>query len=192
MSQICRLVGLAVFLVCVSSTPGLPLIDSPRYAFFDRARVVHVVAPNLLKLKLLRDDRVVTVRLLGVGSPRNRDRIRHLGPEFLGYIARENIWEAAREYVESVIKDEIVEVYTRAWDRYDEKHRLLAYIVVPSGSREPLDLNGNLIEKGLGFVTRDYVHVTFVRYRDLEEEAKRNRRGLWGALSLERVSSLAK
>ena len=62
----------------------------------------------------------------------------------------------------------------------------------PGDATTEIDLNGDLIKRGLAFVTRDYVHVTFARYRQFEEEAKRNRRGMWHALPLHQVSSLAR
>jgi endonuclease YncB( thermonuclease family) len=42
----------------------------------------------------------------------------------------------------------------------------------------------------MGFVTRDYVHVTFADYKRLEEDARTHRRGLWGCLVGSRVSRL--
>lgn len=192
MFRCCKVLGVMVVFLLVGPIPGLSQTTSPRYIFLGEAKARHVEGPNLVKLKLLADGSLVTVRLLGVGSPRNRDRIRHLGPEIQGYIERSNVWYAAKNFVQSTLKDKTVQVWARSWDRYDEKNRILAYILVPSGSSEDIDLNGDIIKRGLGFVTRDYVHVTFVRYRELEEEARINRRGMWQALSMERVSSLAK
>jgi len=155
-----------------------------------RARLVAVESPNLLKLKILDQDRVVTVRLLGVGSPRNRDRIKGLEHEVLSYIRRNEIWESSRGFVRSLLDGKVAEVWTRKWDRYDEKNRLLAYVLIPGAPGDPLDVNAEIIRKGLGFVTRDYVHVTFVGYKSLEDEARKKRRGLWAALGEGRISSL--
>lgn len=166
--------------------------SSPRYRFYDEARVLEVQGPNLLKLKLLSRDQVVVIRLLGVGSPRNRDRIRGLSSDILSFIHTNQLWEVSRRFVREMLSDKVVEVWARRWNQFDEKGRLLAYVLVPSRTDEPLDLNGEIIRKGLGFVTRDYVHVTFVRYKNLEEEARRHRRGIWRGLSLGRVSSLGR
>jgi endonuclease YncB( thermonuclease family) len=163
---------------------------SPRYMLMGRAHLVAVEAPNLLKLRMLDQDRVVTVRLLGVGSPRNRDRIKGLDHEVLSYIRRNEIWESSRGFVRSLLDGKVAEVWTRKWDRYDEKNRLLAYVLIPGISGGPLDVNAEIIRKGLGFVTRDYVHVTFVGYKGLEDEARKNRRGLWAGLGGGRISSL--
>jgi len=192
MSRHCRILGVAVVLLLLGPVPGLSQTISPRYTFLGEAQARNVEGPNLVQFKLLADGRLVTVRLLGVGSPRNRDRIKHLGPEILGYIERNNIWYAAKDFVQSTLRDKTVQIWARSWDRFDEKNRVLVYVMVPSGSSEDIDLNGDIIKRGLGFVTRDYVHVTFVRYRELEEEARINRRGMWHGLSMERVSSLAK
>ena len=75
--------------------------------------------------------------------------------------------------------NKIVEVWARKWDRFDDKSRLLAYVMIPNQADEPLDVNGEIIRNGLGFVTRDYVHVTFVNYKFLEDDAKKKRRGVW-------------
>ena len=165
---------------------------SPRYALLDKARVIEVEGPNLLKIKLLGRDRPVMIRLLGVGSPRNKDRMKSLNPEIVSYIQRHALWKLSRNYVDSLLRDKVVEVWTRRWNQYDEKKRLLAYIVIPNGYDNSVDLNAEIIKRGLGFVTRDYVHVTFVRYKRLEEEAREKRRGIWKGLSMGRMSSLTR
>jgi endonuclease YncB( thermonuclease family) len=164
--------------------------SSPRYRFYDEARVLEVQGPNLLKLKLLGKDQIVVIRLLGVGSPRNRDRVRGLSSDILSYIHSNQLFEASCRFVRDMMNNRVVQVWARRWNQFDEKGRLLAYVLVPSRTDEPLDLNGEIIRKGLGFVTRDYVHVTFVHYKSLEEEARRHRRGIWRGLTLGRVSSL--
>ncbi len=174
---------------CFSETFWL---SSPRYRLYDRAKLVKVEGPNILRLNMLKHGRSVTVRLLGVGSPHNRVRQKTLSPSMLSYNARENIWERATTYIENLLKDRDVEVWARRWDQYDEKNRLLAYVLIPSGTGEPLDLNADLIKRGFGFVTRDYIHVTFTGYKILEEEARENRRGVWQGLSPGQVSSLTK
>ncbi|MBI4963788.1 MAG: thermonuclease family protein [Desulfomonile tiedjei] len=184
------LFGSCVVLFLVLGLLGSSWSMSPRYMLYGRARLVAVEAPNLLRLKMLEQDRVVTVRLLGVGSPRNRDRIKGLDHQVLSYIRRNDIWETARDFVRSLLDGKSAEVWIRKWDRLDDKNRLLAYVLVPGISGEPIDVNAEIIKKGLGFVTRDYVHVTFVDYKGLENEARSNRRGLWGALSEGRITSL--
>jgi endonuclease YncB( thermonuclease family) len=52
-------------------------------------------------------------------------------------------------------------------------------------------VNAEIIKKGFGFVTRDYVHVTFADYKRLEQEARQNRLGIWRGL-LNRYSTLTK
>jgi endonuclease YncB( thermonuclease family) len=160
----------------------------PRYVLYGKARLSEVEAPNVLKMRMLDDNRTVSLRLLGVGSPHNRDRTKGLGSSVLSYIRENDLWEVARSYVRSVAGSKEVEVWTRKWDRYDDKRRLLAYIRIPMNKEPSVDLNGEIIRNGMGFVTRDYVHVTFAGYRDLEEDAKKNHRGIWQALTSNRVS----
>lgn len=165
---------------------------SPRYTFYDKAKVLEVLGPNLLKLELVNRNKVVTIRLLGVGSPRNRDRIRGLDNGVVSYIQTKQVWETSRNFVRSSLKNKVIELWTRRWDQLDDKNRLLAYVIIPGNSKESVDLNGEIIRKGLGFVTRDYVHVTFVQYRQLEEEAREHRRGMWAGMAVGRMSSLSR
>jgi endonuclease YncB( thermonuclease family) len=167
-------------------------LASPRYRLYDRAKLVKVEGPNVLRLNMLQHGRSITVRLLGVGSPHNRVWQKNLTPTMLSYKAREHIWERATSYIENLLKGREAEIWARRWNQYDEKNRLLAYILIPSGSGDPLDLNADLIKRGFGFVTRDYVHVTFTGYKILEEEARENRRGVWRGLSPDQISSLTK
>ncbi len=165
---------------------------SPRYAMLGRGKVVDVESPNLLRIKIEGENRLIPIRLLGVGSPRNRDRIRGLRPEVISHIQKNDMWEQARRYVRSLLNGKVVEIWTRRWDRMDEKNRLLAYVIIPGEFGQPIDVNAEIIKKGMGFVTRDYVHVTFAGYRHLEEEARKNRLGMWSALPLGRVSALGR
>jgi endonuclease YncB( thermonuclease family) len=163
-----------------------------RHTLYGRARLLEVYSPNVVTLKMVDRDEIVTVRLLGVGTPNNRDRVKDLNPEVLHFIRDNNLWEAYRNYVRSLLCGNVIEVRTRRWDRYDEKGRLLAYIAVPNFVYEPIDVNGEIIRKGFGLVTRDYVHVTFADYKNFEAEAKRDRRGLWAASRETRLSALSK
>ncbi|MBI5248208.1 MAG: thermonuclease family protein [Desulfomonile tiedjei] len=163
---------------------------SPRYSLYGHARVLGVEAPNLVKLKMTDRERVLTARLIGVGSPRNKDRMKGLDPTLQSFISRHDIWAVSRNYVQTVLMNKTVEVWARKWDPYDDKNRLLVYIKIPLGTDEPVDVNAEIIRRGLGFVTRDYVHVTYVDYRYLEDDAKKNRRGMWKGLSMDRISSL--
>lgn len=182
-----------IVLLCMFAVlAGASWSVSPRYALLDKARVMEVEGPNLLKIRLLGQDRPVMIRLLGVGSPRNRDRVKGLNPEIVSYIQQHDLWKLSKNYVDTLLRGKVVEVWTRRWNQYDEKKRLLAYIVIPNGYDDSLDLNAEIIKRGLGFVTRDYVHVSFVRYRRLEEEAREKRRGMWKGLSMGRMSSLTR
>jgi endonuclease YncB( thermonuclease family) len=178
-------VGLCIALI------GPSWAMSPRYSYLGRARLVEVESTNVLKLRMVEHNRVVTVRLLGVGSPHNRDRVKDLGPQVESFIRKNELWQASRSYVKSLLASKVVEVWARKWDQLDDKNRLLAYVLIPESQERSLDVNAEIIKQGLGFVTRDYTHVTFVGYRTLEEEAKKQGRGIWAALSRDRLSSLS-
>jgi endonuclease YncB( thermonuclease family) len=176
-----------VFLVlaCFQTASAL----GPRHDLFGSGRVVDVEAPNLLKIKLQNKDKIITVRLIGVGSPKNRERLKGLGQDVQNFIFKFDVWEQSRDYVKSLLQNKTVQVWTRKWDSYDEKHRLLAYVRIPAQEGDPVDLNGEIIRNGMGFVTRDYVHVTFADYRSFEQDAKKHSRGIWRGISTKRISS---
>ncbi len=185
------LLGALVVLIFVAGVLEADCGLGPRHTLNGQGRVLEVVAPNLLTVKLVNTNRVLHIRLLGVGSPRNRDRIKNLDREVITFIRKNALWDESRKHVESLVEGKLVEVWTRKWDRVDDKNRLLAYILVPNGGSKPVDVNAEIIKKGFGFVTRDYVHVTFADYKRLEQEARKNRLGIWRGL-LNRYSTLTK
>jgi len=186
------LLGATVLLIIVVGATDVLWALGPRYTSCGRGHVLEVQAPNVVRVRLAGQDRTLSVRLLGVGSPKNRDRIKGLDHEIISYIQKNGLWDESRKYVQSLVQGKLVEVWTRKWDRLDDKNRLLAYLIVPNGGPEPLDVNGEIIRNGLGFVTRDYVHVTFADYKRLEDDARKNRRGIWRGLPMDRYSSLSK
>jgi len=186
------LIGLAAVLLLLVWATGLSWGSSSRHELYGHGRLVDVEAPNIVKLRMVGRDNLVTARLLGVGSPRNRDRIKDLGPQGISYIQRHQLWEASRNCVKSLVDQRVVEVWTRKWDKHDDKNRLLVYLLIPDESGRQVDVNAEIIRRGLGFVTRDYVHVTFVGYKNLEDAAREHRLGIWGVFSKDRVSSLAR
>ena len=184
--------GLVVGLTFLMFSASGALAMSPRYIMIGHAKVVEVESPNLLRIKMAGEDKAVAIRLLGVGSPRNKSRLKGLKPAIASCIQRNDVWEQARQYVWSLLDSRVVEIWCRRWDRLDEKNRLLAYVIIPARSGRPVDVNAEIIKRGLGFVTRDYVHVTFAGYRQLEEEARDHRLGMWSALPHGRLSSLGR
>jgi endonuclease YncB( thermonuclease family) len=160
----------------------------PRYVLYGKARLSEVESPIVLKMKMIDDNRTISLRLLGVGSPHNRDRAKGLNSAVLSYIRENDLWEASRSYVRSIAGNKEVEIWTRKWDRFDDKRRLLGYIRIPTSRKSSVDLNGEIIRSGMGFVTRDYVHVTFAGYKELEEDARKNHRGIWRGLTVSRIS----
>jgi endonuclease YncB( thermonuclease family) len=181
---LCTLV--AALVLC--SVPGFAEGFGPRYEFYGKARLLVVEASNLIKVRMLDSNKTASLRLLGVGSPLNRYRVKDLSPTVLSYIRANDLWEVSRGYVRSLTRHKEVDVWVRKWDRYDDKRRLLAYIEIPKNNKPSVDLNAEIIRNGMGFVTRDYVHVTFASYRGLEKDARKNHRGIWRALDLNRLS----
>jgi endonuclease YncB( thermonuclease family) len=183
--------AVSVLVVClVALCAAWAAAEDVRHASYGRARLLDVESPNVLVLRMADRNETVTVRLLGVGSPRNKDRLKDLGPEGPRFVANHHLWDVSRAYVKSLLDGRVAEVRVRRWNKFDEKRRLLAYVLIPNFASEPVDVNAEIIRNGMGFVTRDYVHVTFADYKRLEEDARTHRRGLWGCLVGSRVSRL--
>lgn len=189
MSRSSKAVGIFILLFMVFTCFQTASALGPRHDLFGSGRVVDVEAPNLLKIKLQDRDKIVTVRLIGVGSPKNKERLKGIGRDVQSFIFKFDVWEQSRDYVKSLLHNKTVQIWARKWDSYDEKHRLLAYVRIPAQEGDPVDLNGEIIRKGMGFVTRDYVHVTFADYRSFEQDAKKNSRGMWRGTSIDKISS---
>jgi endonuclease YncB( thermonuclease family) len=151
------------------------------YEYCGRGRLVQVDSANLLWLQLENRNEAINVRLLGVGSPHNRDRVKDLSPAVVRGVYANQIWRQACYFVESLLKGRTVEIWTRRNSPLDQKRRLLAYLVIRCEQHPPVDVNAELIAQGLGFVTSDYLHPTYESYRQLEDEARRAGRGIWRA-----------
>ncbi len=165
---------------------------SPRYQMYGLARVTEVITPNLIRISFNKSGRTAKVRLLGVGTPRHWNRVKKLDRRLVSHIRDNDIWEKSGAYVRSMLENKVVQVWTRKWNRYDEKRRLLVYLHNQGSKDRSSDLNAEIIRNGMGFVARDYVHVTFAKYSRLEAQARADRIGIWQGLSRQRLSSLAR
>src|SRR4030042_1984346 len=93
--------ALAVCLVTLLASCAFAI--DVRHAVYGRARLIQVESPNVLVLRMADRDETVTVRLLGVGSPKNKDRLKDLGPEGSWFIANHQLWDASRAYIKSLL-----------------------------------------------------------------------------------------
>ncbi|MEW6533755.1 MAG: thermonuclease family protein [Thermodesulfobacteriota bacterium] len=182
MARCSVVVALMLGLCLAESLDNSAFATSPRLMLYGRAKIHLVESVNLCTLRMVDTGQVVAVRLVGVGSPLNRDRLKSADPALVRHIRQKRLWQSASNSLETLLHGKVIQVWSRKWDRHDDKKRLLVYLKVPNSSGEFMDVNGEIIRRGLGFVTRDYVHVTFAEYKLLEQEARVDRRGFWAGL----------
>ncbi len=150
----------------------------PSGVLYARAKVEEVLSPVEIKAKLLENKRVVKVRLQGLRSTTAKGKDRSSALRSRGDL-RQGVYESASNYLKSAVEGKVVELWTKKGGRWDEKNRLVACVLVRNFFGEALEVNDELIKQGLCLVTREYLHTTFAKYKLLEQEAKRNRKGIW-------------
>ncbi|WP_320056157.1 thermonuclease family protein [Desulfuromonas thiophila] len=117
------------------------------------------------------------VRLVGIDAPehngKGRDRaFLQLGsgsPARLRQVAEDNRRQLIRQVKGRQVR---LEVENPSYDRYG---RLLAYVWLDNGTL----LNAQLLREGRARVYRRFTFARKTEFLQLEEQARRNRRGLW-------------
>lgn len=156
--------------------------ETPRRIFFDKATLVSVEEGNIVRLNLKEKRVTVLARLIGVGAPDHMERLDDFGPSFRTFLKRRNYTQKARRFVKKILQGKTIEVWTRKHSALDSQRRLLVCLKVPDGNDGLMDVNAHVIKKGMGFVARDYVHVTYARYKRLERQARMAGLGIWRGL----------
>ncbi len=133
-------------------------------------RVARAVDGDTVRLALSdpkRDRRQTVVRLWGVDTPETvkpETPVEHYGPEAAKFTRRATEGKTVRL--------ELVPARTRG--RYD---RVLAYLHLPDGRL----LNAVLVEQGYAYADPRYGHPRLEEFLELQQRARRARRGLWAA-----------
>jgi micrococcal nuclease len=110
---------------------------------------------------------VETVRLLGVDTPETVHPSRPV----------ERFGREAGDFTRDRLLGRTVYL-AFDWDLRDRYGRLLAYIYT-SDERGPLCHNAELIRRGYGHAYTRYAFQFMEEFRSLEQEARREKRGLW-------------
>ena len=108
---------------------------------------------------------IETIRLLGVDTPETVHPNRHV----------EHFGQEASDFTKAALLDQTVYL-AFDWDLRDRFGRLLAYIYTDEGR----SFNARLIYEGFGHALLRYPFQFMDEFRDLEQEARREGRGLWG------------
>ena len=114
------------------------------------------------------------IRLWGVDTPETEHSQR--GQMYFGAEASAFTREKAMGQKVTVT----LEPNRKARDKYQ---RLLAYIYLPDGKM----LNEELIRWGYGYADTRFEHVLMSRFRELEKDARREKRGLWAGVQPEQM-----
>ncbi len=130
-----------------------------------RAEVLGVIDGGTLILKFPNSSAYVRAGLMGVEIPDPSGSGCEAG------FARE-----ARDYVESLINKKKVRLIWDSNGKVSLDRRMMPYVVTD----ENVIVNAEVIRKGLGFVPDDWETDKRAEYIKLEEEARKNKSGIWG------------
>ena len=114
------------------------------------------------------------VRLIGVDTPETVDPRRPV--EFFG--------REASAFTKRLLEGKRVRL-EYDWERTDRYGRTLAYVYLPDGTF----VNAEIIGQGYGHAYTRFPFKHLDRFRQLEREARRSGRGLWGAGASEQAAS---
>lgn len=132
-------------------------------------RVIDSVDGDTLHVDV--DGKEETVRLLGVDTPETKDPRKSV----------QCFGKAASEYTRSLVSGRAVKLIPDPMqtdrDKYD---RLLRYVEFEDGT----SLNERLVYEGYAFAYEAYPDSKLSYFKQLEADAKANKRGLWGGCSV--------
>jgi micrococcal nuclease len=129
-----------------------------------RAQVLRVTDGDTLHV-LLSDGTERNVRIIGIDTPETvhpRKPVQCFGPE-------------ASKRMKELAQGKTVELIKREGEDEDRYGRLLRYIML-----DGRDLGALMIEEGFARAYRPFMHPKIREYRELEQDARSRRAGLWG------------
>jgi micrococcal nuclease len=110
------------------------------------------------------DGKKEKVRLIGVDTPETTHPQK--GVEYFG--------REASEFTRKMVEGKKVRL-DFDWQRRDRYGRLLAYVYLPDGTF----LNAEIIREGYGFAYTRHPFKYMKEFKQLEREARKNKKGLW-------------
>lgn len=149
---------------------GLLPVDDDWHRYHGQTfEVAHVVDGDTLVLRVPDGDEATTrVRLWGVDTAEMNSRDPNQGPD---------AWaQEATDFTRQLAEDQRVTLHLQAHRLRGGFGRLLAYIELSDGRI----LNAALIEAGLSKHDGRWGHDQAQTYDTLEQQARRDRRGMWG------------
>lgn len=109
----------------------------------------------------------IKIRLIGIDSPESRNAFK----KRVGYFGKE-----AKVYLNNLLMDKLVRLEYDV-DRTDQYGRTLAYVYL----QDETFVNADLVRKGYAVIMTVPPNVKFAEeFVKLQQDARENRRGLWG------------
>lgn len=139
-----------------------------------RAMVRSVVDGDTIRVDI--GGRAMTVRLIGIDTPELRDR---RNPS----VAPQAFAREATEFTRRALKGQHVRLEFEPTERLDKYGRTLAYVFLDDGTF----LNRELVRLGLAHLYTQSAFRYRKQFRADEEEARRERRGLWSVAAVPRA-----
>ncbi len=122
-------------------------------------------------LHVMQDGKQETVRLLGVDTPETKDPRKSV--QCFGH--------NASEYTKSLVSGRAVKLIADPMQTDRDKYgRLLRYVEFEDGT----SLNERLVYEGYAFAYEAFPDSKLSYYKQLEADAKANKRGLWGGCDI--------
>ena len=134
----------------------------------DQVRVIKVVDGDTIQVEI--EGIAETVRFIGIDTPETVDPRRPVGC----------FGKEASNMVKELLSNKIVILQKDVSDT-DKYGRLLRYIYLPIDNGQMLFVNDYLVREGFALVLTYPPDVKFnERFREAEQSAKENKKGLWG------------
>jgi len=171
------LLGTAIVLVIVCSRSSrTPVAGDDQARYHDCSfRVVRVIDGDTLDIAVPDGDKPVTrIRLWGVDSPETGE-----GPRPLMHFGLE-----AKAYARNTLAGRTVHVVLSPERTRGKYGRLLAYVFLKRGERM---YNEMLLEEGYAYADLRFPHHYSDRFEAIEKEARKDGRGLWADVTLDKM-----
>lgn len=161
--------GIILVVSLLDHGAGVLPVDNDWHRYHGQAfNVIHVVDGDTLVLDIDDGDQATTrIRLWGVNTPEMNTQ---------SSAAPEPFAQEATDFTQRLTNNQRVTVYLQHHRLRGRYGRLLAYIELPNGTV----LNAALIEQGYSKHDDRWSHDQAIAYDRLEQQARQNRRGVWG------------
>jgi len=152
------------------------LVLADRLGLFGRADATAYVGQNFRVVRVIDGD---TIEIAGPGDHEAVTRVRLWGVDTPETVKPDtppqHFGHEASDFTASIVLGKQVTLQLEAHRTRDKYGRLLAYVIGPDGEM----LNRTLVEQGYAYADPRYEHRWAEQFRQLQEQAKRARRGLW-------------